>query len=117
MFSLKKRIAILGILWLIVAVAFAIFAPTDDPEDQQPIRALLAAPLLFAFGLMLFFSTSPIATAVILAGIFLYLYAQLACILGQGRRRPILIFSALHLLLTAASVVKFVQSVRDSAGP
>ena len=118
MFSLKERLAIFLLLWLIAAVAFAFApcAPTDYPEDQERIRAFLAAPLMFAFGLAMLFPDSTAGGAIIFVGVLLYLWAQLACIFGQVQRRPILILCAVHLVLTGVAVVSFVRFTWNSVG-
>lgn len=116
MLSLKKRVIIFLLLWLIVAVAFtfAPAAPTDYPQNQERFQAFVSAPLMFAFGLASLFSESETAHQIVFVSALLYVSAQVGYFLTQEHRRQILIFRTSHLILTGLAIVGLVKFTWNS---
>ena len=119
MFLLKRRVLILFLLWLMVAIAFA-FAPiprSDFPEHQERLRAFFMAPVLFAFGLALFVPASPTTSTLIFVFALIYQIVQLGYFLAEARRLPILNWCVAHLVLTGIAVVSFVRFTWNCVSP
>ena len=117
-FTLKQRIIILFLMWLVVGLAFA-FAPVEPsgyPEDDELWRAFLYAPITFAFGLVALLSlsnasdtTNLLWMVTVFALVLTYACVLLSWFLTEAKRRPILVFCAVHVVLTAISVFGFVR--------